>query len=53
MWCVPFLKHLHAQHKRGETPDLKVSPEQYASSRLTYHKTDERDAEATKELDRG
>lgn len=53
MWCVPFLKHLHAQHKRGETPDLKVSPEQYASSRLTYHKTDEREAEATKELDRG
>lgn len=53
MWCVPFLKNLHAQHKRGETPDLKVSPEQYASSRLTYHKTDEREAEATKELDRG
>ncbi|MBL8886979.1 MAG: hypothetical protein JNK16_09980 [Phycisphaerales bacterium] len=53
MWCVPFLKHLHAQHKRGETPDLKVSPEEYASSRLTYHRTDERDAETTKELDRG
>jgi len=52
-WCVPFLKHLHAQHRRGETPDLKVSPEQYANSRLTYHKTDERDPEATKELDRG
>jgi len=53
MWCVPFLKHLHAQHRRGETPDLKVSPEQYANSRLTYHKTDERDPETTKELDRG
>ncbi|MBX3378560.1 MAG: hypothetical protein KF805_00570 [Phycisphaeraceae bacterium] len=45
MWCVPFLKHLHAQHMRGEMPDLKVSPEQYAQSRLKYHQTDERDAE--------
>lgn len=53
MWCVPFLKHLHAQHVRGEVPDLKVSPEQYAHSRLAYHKTDERDAEATRELNGG
>ncbi|MGH7243247.1 MAG: (2Fe-2S)-binding protein [Phycisphaerales bacterium] len=52
-WCVPFLRHLHAQHVRGQTPDLKVSPEQYANSRLTYHKTDKRDPETTKELDRG
>lgn len=52
-WCVPFLKHLHAQHRRGETPDLKVSPEQYAHSRLVFHQTDERDPETTKELDRG
>lgn len=43
MWCVPFLKHLHAQHQRGETPDLNVSPERYAEARLTYHKTSERD----------
>ncbi|MBS0192037.1 MAG: hypothetical protein U0573_04125 [Phycisphaerales bacterium] len=44
MWCVPFLKHLHAQHQRGETPDLNISPERYADARLTYHKTSERDA---------
>lgn len=42
-WCVPFLKHLHAQHARGETPDLKVSPEEYARTRLTYHQTKVRD----------
>ena len=42
-WCVPFLKHLHAQHARGEEPDLRVSPEQYAKSRLEFHQTGERD----------
>ena len=44
-WCVPFLKHLHAQHTNGETPDLKISPEQYASSRKKFHDTNERDIE--------
>lgn len=47
-WCVPFLKHLHDQHQKGITPDLKVSPEQYAKSRLTYHKTDIRDEETVR-----
>ena len=42
-WCVPFLKHLHAQHKRGEEPDLKVSPERYQNARLKFHATEERD----------
>ncbi len=42
-WCVPFLKHLHAQHVAGASPDLKVSPEDYARSRLTFHSTQERD----------
>ncbi len=42
-WCVPFLKHLHAQHERGEAPDLRVSPEEYARSRLKYHRTGERE----------
>lgn len=41
-WCVPFLKHLHAQHQRGETPDLKISPEQYAHARTGFHATGER-----------
>lgn len=42
-WCVPFLKHLHAQHARGEKPDLRVSPEQYCKARLDYHATGGRD----------
>ncbi|MFG0327357.1 MAG: bacterioferritin-associated ferredoxin [Phycisphaerales bacterium JB037] len=42
-WCVPFLKHLHAQHAKGQTPDLKISPERYAEARLGFHKTSERD----------
>jgi len=41
-WCVPFLKHLHAQHQRGETPDLKISPEQYTKDRQTYRDTGSR-----------
>lgn len=43
MWCVPFLKHLHAQHGAGQTPDLRISPERYAASRLKYHDTNTRD----------
>ena len=42
-WCVPFLKHLHAQHQKGETPDLRISPEQYCTSRLKFHDTKSRD----------
>ncbi len=41
-WCVPFLKHLHAEHKAGRQPDLRVSPEQYARERLSFHKTNRR-----------
>jgi bacterioferritin-associated ferredoxin len=44
-WCVPFLKHLHAQHVRGEEPDLAISPERYVSARLTFHKSGQRDGE--------
>jgi bacterioferritin-associated ferredoxin len=43
-WCVPFLKHLHAQHQRGEVPDLNISPQRYAEARIDYHTTGERDA---------
>lgn len=42
-WCVPFLKHLHDQHARGDEPDLKISPEQYVKARLEFHKSGERD----------
>lgn len=44
-WCVPFLKHLHAEHEAGREPDLRVSPQQYAQSRLTYHRTNIRPIE--------
>ncbi|MBL8965105.1 MAG: (2Fe-2S)-binding protein [Phycisphaeraceae bacterium] len=43
-WCVPFLRHLHAQHAQGQTPDLRISPEKYARERLRYHATDQRDS---------
>lgn len=42
-WCVPFLRHLHAQHQRGETPDLRISPEQYIESRAAYRENGARD----------
>ncbi len=42
-WCVPFLKHLHAQHQQGLEPDLRVSPGEYAGARKGFHKTGERD----------
>lgn len=43
MWCVPFLRHLHRQHRAGVEPNLNVSPEEYARTRLVYHQTDRRD----------
>lgn len=42
MWCVPFLKHLHHCHVNGVEPDLKVSPEEYARTRLLYKETGSR-----------
>ncbi|MBM4107863.1 MAG: (2Fe-2S)-binding protein [Phycisphaerae bacterium] len=48
-WCVPFLRHLHAQHSRGEKPDLKISPEQYCRARSDYHATGTRDGDAVRE----
>ncbi len=42
-WCVPILKKLHAQHKAGQVPELRVTAEQYASGRAHYRKTGDRD----------
>lgn len=42
-WCVPFLKKLHAQWCEGETPDLPISPETYATRRREYKTTGKRD----------
>lgn len=47
-WCVPFLKELHRQHAEDDglgedgEPDLKVSPEEYASGRVTFRKSGKR-----------
>lgn len=53
MWCVPFLKYLHAEHMKGNLPDLKISPEEYARTRLKYHDTKERDADVVKKAMEG
>ncbi len=43
-WCIPFLKKLHDQMLAGvESPDLPVSPEEYAARRARYRKTGQRD----------
>ena len=42
-WCVPFLKHLHETHTKGEEPDLRISPEKYVQARLSFHKSGVRD----------
>ena len=52
-WCVPFLKHLHAQHQKGLEPDLKISPERYAGARLGFHKTGGRDPDAVRDATEG
>ncbi len=48
-WCVPFLKHLHAEHRAGRTPDLSVSPERYAGARKDFHKSGDRDEEVVRD----
>lgn len=48
MWCVPFLKHLHKMHQEGKLPDLNISPEEYARTRLKYHDTEERDPDVVR-----
>ena len=49
MWCVPFLKHLHAQHVKGIEPDLFVSPEKYVEARSAYKVTKVRDEDVVDE----
>lgn len=47
-WCVPFLKHLHQCHIDGKPIDLKVSPEEYANTRLAYRQTKSRDEDVVR-----
>jgi bacterioferritin-associated ferredoxin len=44
-WCVPFLKHLHDCHSKSVAVDLRISPEEYARTRLVYRQTGQRDEE--------
>ncbi|MCH2161045.1 MAG: hypothetical protein MK085_04140 [Phycisphaerales bacterium] len=50
-WCVPFLKKLHAQAAAGETPDLPISPTEYAKRRAKYRREGRRDDEDTVDSD--
>ena len=45
-WCVPFLRKLHGQWQHGDTPNLPVSPEDYARRRTAYHQSGQRDDDA-------
>ena len=48
---MPFLKHLHETHARGEEPDLRISPEKYVQARLSFHKSGERDQNVVDEAE--
>ena len=52
-WCVPFLTHLHAMHKAGREPDLRVSPEEYARTRTKFHATKQRDPDVVTRATQG
>ena len=52
-WCVPFLKHLHAQHGKGQPVDLKISPEKYCQARLKFHDTQTREEGVVREATDG
>lgn len=42
-WCVPYLKHLHAQHEAGRgEPDIEGSADDYESGRSRYRATGQR-----------
>lgn len=37
-WCVPFLKHLHEQHRQQKPIDLRVSPQAYVEGRAQHRR---------------
>lgn len=41
-WCVPFLERLHAQHERGETPDIEVDSDDYRAGRVEFRRSGHR-----------
>ncbi len=43
-WCVPYLRHLHAQHRdTGRTPTIEGSAEDYKNGRARFKRTGQRD----------
>jgi bacterioferritin-associated ferredoxin len=49
-WCVPYLKHLHKQHRDGrQDPDITGSASDYASGRAKFRETGERDSPGAEE----
>ncbi|MEX0876171.1 MAG: (2Fe-2S)-binding protein [Phycisphaerales bacterium] len=45
-WCVPYLKHLHAQHQteqEGQMPTIEGSAEDYEAGRAKFRKSGARD----------
>jgi bacterioferritin-associated ferredoxin len=46
-WCVPYLKHLHAQHqsknKTGQMPTIEGSSEDYKNGRVRFKESGTRD----------
>ena len=37
-WCRPFLEHIFAETRDGNTPEFDMSEEEYRSLRKQYHK---------------
>jgi bacterioferritin-associated ferredoxin len=49
-WCVPYLKHLHKQHRAGQDePDIRGSAADYASGRAKFRTTGERNETSAQE----
>jgi len=42
-WCVPYLKHLHEQHQRGQMPTIDEKLTDYAEHRADYRQSGKRD----------
>ncbi len=37
-WCVPYLMHLHRQHKSGQMPTIEGSHTDYTEGRVRFRK---------------
>lgn len=52
-WCVPYLKHLHEQHRQSAgMPTIEGSAEDYKNGRARFKRTGERDGPGDRQVDR-